>query len=148
MEIFRRSKNTFLQGLLFAGLLWALATPASATVETLQRSVSNMVCAPFDLVLAPASALYSTVDNMRNIDDTRGVRVAYALPAVAWNTGMVVGIAVLRAVYGLLEFLPGLGLVVSENDIDPLFAPVENSEALFDVETPVIPIRLGLLYTA
>ncbi|NQZ98272.1 MAG: hypothetical protein HRU01_17295 [Myxococcales bacterium] len=128
-------------------LLWLTST-ASASPETLQRAVANVLCAPFDVALSPVIATYTVVDNVRNIGDSEGVRLAYALPGVAWNTGLVIGIGVIREITGLLEILPGLGLFFSESDIDPLLAPVENSEALIDIETPILWIRIGMLYTA
>ena len=54
----------------------------------------------------------------------------------------------LRFVDGLLEFIPGLFLIFSESDIDAVFAPVEISEALFEIDTDFILLRFGMLYTA
>lgn len=125
-----------------------LPSASSATPDTLKRAISNILCAPGDIVLSPVIATYTVVDNMRNIRDSTGVRVAYAFPSVAWNTGVVVGIGVIREITGLLELLPGVGLFFSESDIDPLLAPVENSEALWEYENDAILLRIGMLYTA
>ena len=69
-------------------------------------------------------------------------------PAMAWNTGIVAGVGALRMVDGILEFIPGWFLRSSESDIDPLFAPVENSEALYEFEWGYILLRIGMKYTS
>ena len=135
-------------GLFAAALLCAVASPAGATSETLKRSIENIICSPVDVVLSPVISVMTITDNLRFIDDSPGVQLAYPLPAVGWNTGIVVGVGVLRALDGLLEFIPGVLLFFSEADIDPLFAPVENSEALFEIDSPVILLRIGMKYTA
>lgn len=135
-------------GLFAATLLCALPSPASATSETLKRSIESIICAPFDVLLSPVISVITITDNLRFIDDSPGVQIAYPLPAVGWNTGMVIGIGVIRGIDGLLEFIPGVLLFFSESDIDPLFAPVENSEALFEIDSPIILLRFGMKYTA
>lgn len=129
---------------LFAGL--AATPPASASPETLQRSVSNILFGPIDVVFAPVVGSRSVYNNIRDIDDSMWVRVAYVVPGVAWNTTLVAGSGIIRCFTGLLEFVPGLGLLPFEADLDTLFAPVERSDALVDEETPVIPIKFGIYY--
>ncbi|MCH2171095.1 hypothetical protein MK489_09960 [Myxococcota bacterium] len=141
------ARRRVLLGLIAACAL-CVPTASWATPETLRRAISNIVCAPGDVLLSPVVATYTVVDNMRSINDSTGVRVAYAFPAVVWNTGIVVGIGVIREITGLLELFPGVGLFFSESDIDPLLAPVENSEALWEYENDAIYLRVGMLYTA
>ncbi len=149
MKIVGRSgRSRWAVGALTAILLCAVASPASATSETLKRSIENIICAPVDILLSPVIALMTITDNMRFIDDSLGVQVAYPLPATAWNTGIVIGISVIREIDGLLELIPGMFLFFSESDIDPLFAPVENSEALYEIDSPIILLRFGMKYTA
>jgi len=128
---------------LAACLLCALPSVASATSDTLKRSIESIIGAPFDVLLSPVIAVVTITDNLRYVDDSPGVQIAYPLPAVAWNTGIVIGIGVIRGMDGLLEFIPGVMLFFSESDIDPLLAPVENSEALYEIDSPVILLRLG-----
>ena len=142
------ARRRWMAGLFAATLLCSVASPASATSETLKRSIENIICAPLDVLLSPVVAMITLTDNMRYIDDSPGVQLAYPLPAAGWNTGLVAGIGVLRAIDGLLELIPGVFLFFSESDIDPLFAPVENSEALFEIDSPVILLRFGMKYTA
>jgi len=149
MKIVGRSlRRRLVTGLSAAVLMFAVASPASATSETLLRSIESIICAPFDVILSPIIATMTLTENMRYIDDSHGVQVAYALPAAGWNTGIVAGVGVLRTVYGVLEFVPGLFLLFSESDIDALFAPVENSEALYEIDSPFILLRFGMKYTA
>jgi hypothetical protein len=124
------------------------AAPASATPATLRRALSNIVCGPLDVALAPIVGPKMTVDNLRFIDDTPGVRAFWAVPGVVWNTGIEIGLGVIREMTGLLELGPGLLLFFSDSDLDPLLAPVEDSEALVDYETPILHFRFGMFYTA
>ena len=101
---------------------------------------------PIDVVFAPVVGSRSVYNNIRDIDDSMWVRVAYVVPGVAWNTTLVAGSGIIRCFTGLLEFVPGLGLLPFEADLDTLFAPVERSDALVDEETPVIPIKFGIYY--
>jgi hypothetical protein len=127
-------------------LLLLVASPAGATPETLKRSIGNLLMAPLDLALSPYTGPRSVVVNMREIDDTMGVRIGYFLPGIVWNTGLYMGTAALRGVVGMLEFLPGLGLFFFDADLDPLFPPPERQDALVDIETPVIYLKFGVHY--
>ena len=129
-----------------AASLSLLAVPAHASPQTLRRSFGNIVFAPFDLVLSPVVAARSIYINLRSVDDSRAVRVFYVVPGFAWNTGVQGMAAVVREITGLIEFVPGLGLFFFETDLAPLFAPVERGDALLDVETPPLRIKLGVDY--
>ena len=129
-----------------AASLASLAQPAHASPQTLRRSVGNILFAPFDLALSPAMAARSIDHNMHRVDDSTAVRVFYALPGFAWNTGVQGMASVVREIAGLIEFLPGLGLLFFDAELAPLFAPVERGDALLDVETPPLRIKLGVDY--
>lgn len=130
------------------GLALGVASPAAASPETLKRSVGNILFAPLDIVFAPAAAGKIIYQNMRDIDDSQWVRIVYPIPGFFWVTGVTIGGGVLREITGLIELIPGLGLVFMEADLDPLFAPVERGEALVDVETTVLNIKFGMNYTS
>jgi hypothetical protein len=130
------------------GLAFAMASPASASPETLKRSLGNIIFAPLDIVLAPAAAGKIIYTNMREIEDSQWVRIVYPIPGFVWVTGVTIGGGILREVSGLLELLPGIGLAFMEADLDPIFAPVERGEALVDVETVAINVKFGMNYTA
>lgn len=122
------------------------AAPAGASPETLKRSVSNILFGPLDVVFAPVVGSRTVYHNIQDIDDSMGVRIAYVVPGVAWNTTLEAGSGIIRCFTGLIEFLPGLGLLFFDADLDPLFSPVERSDALVDEETPVLPIKFGVVY--
>jgi hypothetical protein len=135
-------------GALAAALLLCLglAAPASASPETIKRSVTNILFGPVDFVLGPITGARITYQNIRDIDDTTAVRVAYVVPGVAWNASMQMAGGVLRLFTGVVEFVPGLILIPFEADMDPLFSMVERQEALIDVEYDWITIKAGVNY--
>jgi hypothetical protein len=131
-----------------AVLLFAAASPAAASSETLKRSVGNILFAPLDIALSPIVAARSIYRNLNDIGDSVGVRVVYTVPGFAWNTGLQIGAGAIRELAGLLELVPGLVLLPFEADMDPLFAPAEKAAALVDIETPPINIKFGVDYTS
>jgi hypothetical protein len=139
------SRRALLAGL---GAALLLAAPAQATPETLKRALGNILFAPLDVALSPVVAAKTVYDGVRFIDDSLGVRLAYPVPGVFWNTGIVAGMGVIREITGLLELLPGLILFFSEDDLDPLLDPAEEGDALVEIRNEWLPIRFGVLYTA
>ncbi len=134
---------------LAASMLALTAAPAQAGYETLKRSVENIVWSPFDLVTAPVVAGQAVVNNLRNIDDTPGVRIAYTVPGYLWLTGVQVGASLLRAVSGGLELPVGIALLPFPGlETDALFDPATRAEALVDYETPPHHIKFGVDYTS
>jgi hypothetical protein len=125
-----------------------VSSSAAASPATLKRSVENLVQFPLDLVLSPVVAGKTVYTNLQDIDDSDAVRVAYTVPGFAWVTFVQAGSAVLRGVTGALEFLPGLGLLFFETDLDPLFDPADENEALVDFENPVFHFKFGISYTS
>ena len=128
-------------------LLAGLAGPASASPETLKRSVSNLMFGPLDVVFTPVVAARSVYHNLQNVDDTMGVRVFYAVPGYVWNMGVQIGAGTVRVLAGAIEFVPGLGLLFFDADLDPLFSPVDKSAALVDYDTPPLHCKFGITYT-
>jgi hypothetical protein len=131
------------------GVLLALliASPAAATYETLKRSLGNIVLAPVDMILSPVVATNVVYNNLRDVDDSLGVRVAYVPMGLCWNTGVQAMSAVVREIAGLIELVPGLLVLPLDADLDAIYAPVERGNALMDVETPVIRLKMGVDYT-
>jgi hypothetical protein len=128
-------------------LLVGLAGPASASPETLKRAVGNVLFGPLDVGFTPIVYARDVVNNLQNVDDTMGVRIAYAVPGYIWNMGVQVGAGTIRVITGMLEILPGLGLLFFEADLDPLFSPVERAPALVDYDTPPLHVKFGISYT-
>jgi hypothetical protein len=131
-----------------AGLLFAIASPAAASPETLKRSIGNILFAPVDVAFTPVTAGRSIYNNMLDIDDSLGVQIFYVVPGYVWNMGVTIGSGTIRLVTGLLEFVPGLLLLPFEADMDPLFAPGEKANALVDIETAPLNIKFGIDYTS
>ena len=127
-----------------------LFAPASAdaSYRTLARAVSNLLFGPFDVILSPVVAAKGEIEKIQDVDDTMGVRVAYAVPGYFFYTGVVIGAGVLRTVTGALELVPGIVLLPFKTDLDPLMAPVADAPALFEIESDYFPVRFGLDYTS
>jgi hypothetical protein len=125
-----------------------IGSPVMASPETLKRSVENLTLWPLDLALSPVVAGKTVYQNMRDIDDSMAVKIVYPVPGFVWVTFVQAGAAVLRGITGAFEFLPGLGLLPFEADLDPLFDPAEENEALVDLETAVYDIKFGIAYTS
>jgi hypothetical protein len=134
--------------LLAATLVVFAPTPASATPETLKRSAGNILFAPFDIATSPITAGKALYKNMQEVDDARWKRIVFPIPGYVWLLGVQIGGGAIREIAGLLELVPGLGLLFFEPDLDPLFDPVERNEALVDVETPPLNIKFGVNYVA
>ena len=127
-------------------LAFSVASPASASPETIKRSATNILFGPLDFVLGPITGTRSVYNNIQDINDTTGVRVAFAVPGAAWNAAMQMGGGVLRTFTGLLEFIPGLILIPFEADMDPLFAPVEKSDSLIWEDIGQVEVKAGINY--
>ena len=142
--------------------------PVSATASdaTLRMAFANIINGPLDMVTSPYTGGAILVTNLRDINDTPGVRVAYALPGYVWLAGLMFASGGVRTFTGALETVPGVLLFPFERDTDEMLAPVESSSALvMDWENPLaeneawyvrwnpvatlvsIPLRFGLNYT-
>jgi hypothetical protein len=142
----RSARRGLVAAVALLALLTVAASPAAASPETIRRSVSNILFGPLDMVLAPIVGSRSVYNNLRDIDDTMGVRIFYAIPGVAWNIAFNMGGGVVRLFTGLLEFVPGLILIPFEADLDPLFAPPERADALIDEEYDLMSVKIGINY--
>lgn len=127
-------------------LLSSGATPATASPETIKRSLTNIMFGPLDMIFSPIVGTRSVYNNLRDIDDTMGVRIFYAIPGVAWNIAFNAGGGVVRLFTGLVEFVPGLILIPFEADMDPIFAPPERADALIDEEYDLMSVKIGINY--
>jgi hypothetical protein len=137
-----------LAGLAIVGLVCSLSPgQADATSATIKRSIENITLFPFDVVMSPVVAGQTLYTNLNDIEDSTAVRIAYPVPGFIWLTAVQIGAGVLRGVTGVFEFLPGLILIPLEADLDPLFDPADENEALIDYELPFYHLRFGINYT-
>ena len=133
------------------GALALLAgAPASATTDVIKRSFENMPQGVADAALSPFTAGQSIYNNMTTIEDTMPVRIAYAVPGYFWNVMSNFGGGVIRSITGVLELPAGLFLLFSDAEMEPLFDPAEDNEALFtyDEYEDVYRVKVGVAYTA
>jgi hypothetical protein len=121
--------------------------PARAGTQTLKRSFENLTLWPLDLALSPVVAGRTLYTNLRDIEDTDAVRIAYPIPGYVWLTAVQAGAAVLRGVTGVFELVPGLILLPFEAEVQVLYDPADENESLVDIETPVYRIKFGVNYT-
>ena len=76
------------------------------------------------------------------------MRIVFPLPGYVWLLGVQIGGGAIREITGLLELLPGLGLLFFDADLDPLYDPAERNDALVEVQTPSLNIKFGVNYIA
>lgn len=126
-----------------------LAGPASATTDVIQRSFENMPQGLLDSLLSPYTAGRSIYNNMTTIQDTPGVRVAYLVPGYAWNVMCNFGGGLIRSLTGVMELPTGLVLLFSDAEMEPLFDPVEDNEAVvyLDQFEDTYRVKFGVDYT-
>ncbi len=142
--------RTHLCGLLAGALLLtSAATPASASPQTILRGIGNVALAPLDAALAPVSTFIGIRTNLENIDDSPGVRIFYPIPAYFYAVGLQLGCSWIRLTTGFLEIAAGVIVFPLETDIDPLFATVDDADALVEIDIDYMdyPLRFGINYT-
>jgi hypothetical protein len=132
-----------------AVLSFGLAAPAAASTDTLRRSFENMPQGLFDVVLSPYTSAHSIYNNMQTIQDTPGVRIAYVVPGYFWNVMCNLGGGLIRSLTGVMELPTGLVLLFSDAEMEPLFDPVEDNEAVFvyDEHEDIYRVKVGVYYT-
>ncbi len=142
-------RTRLLSGLFAATIALGAAAPAQATVTVLKRSFENMPQGLLDAVLSPYTAGVSIVNNLRNIEDTPGVRIAYTVPGYAWNTMSNFGGGLIRTLTGVLELPTGVILLFTDAEMEPLFDPVEDNEAIYvyDDYEDVYRVKFGVHYS-
>ena len=135
--------------LVVLGLALLLAAPASATTDVLKRSFENMPQGVADSLLSPVTAGTSIYTNMTTIQDTMPVRIAYAVPGYAWNVMSNFGGGLIRSITGLIELPVGIVLLFTDAEMEPLFDPAEDNEALLTLDQfeEIYRVKLGVNYT-
>jgi hypothetical protein len=142
-------RSTLLSGLFAATIALAVAAPAQATVDVLRRSFENMPQGILDCVLSPVTAGVRVKNNLQDIEDTPGVRVAYSVPGYFWNTMGNFGGGLIRTLTGVMELPTGLILLFTDAEMESLFDPVEDSDAivLYDDYEDIYRVKFGVHYT-
>jgi hypothetical protein len=124
--------------------------PAEATPQTLLRGMGNVALAPLDAALSPVSTFIGIRENLINIDDSRGVRLFYPVPAYFYAVGLQLSCAWIRLTTGFIEIGAGVLVLPLDTDIEPLFDPVDDATALVEIDIDYMdyPLRFGVNYTA
>jgi hypothetical protein len=135
--------------LVVLGLALLLAAPASATTDVIKRSFENMPQGVADAALSPITAGTSIYRNMTTIEDTMPVRIAYAVPGYAWNLMSNFGGGLIRSITGVLELPVGVVLLFTDAEMEPLFDPAEDNEALITLDQveDIYRVKMGVDYT-
>jgi hypothetical protein len=125
------------------------AAPAAATTTVLKRSFENMPQGLGDILLSPYTSGHSIYQNMTTIEDTMPVRVAYAVPGYVWNVMCNFGGGLIRSMTGVMELPVGLFLLFSDAEMEPLFDPAEDNEAVltWDTYEDIYRVKVGVNYT-
>ena len=130
-------------------LVLALSVPAAAVnYEVITRSAQNLIGSPMDLVLSPITAGTSIYNSIGDSDDSTLVKAVYVVPGYFWNMMVQFGAGVIRGMTGLIELIPGLVLLPTDAELDPLFSPAEDNEALVQYEGDYFILKGGVDYTS
>lgn len=149
MKLDDRTARALRATLLAVGVSLLAAGSAGATTSVIKRSFENMPQGVVDAALSPITAGAGVYNNMTTIQDTMPVRVAYAVPGYAWNVMCNFGGGVIRSITGLMELPVGLVLLFSDDDMEPLFDPAEDNEALLTLDQyeDIYRFKVGVDYT-
>jgi hypothetical protein len=144
-----RARSRLCAGLAALLLATTIATPVAATPQTILRGLGNVALAPLDAALAPVSTFIGIKQNLENIDDSLGVRLFYPIPAYFYAMGLQLGCSWIRLTTGFIEIGAGAIVLPLEADIDPLFDPVDDADALVEIDIDYLdyPLRFGVNYT-
>jgi hypothetical protein len=128
----------------------ALAAPASATTDVLKRSLENMPQGAVDMLLSPFTAGKVIYTNLQTIDDSTAVKVAYPVPGYFWNLMAQSGGGLIRMLTGVMELPVGIALLFTDAEMEPLFDPVEDADALITMDDyeDIYRVKVGVDYTA
>jgi len=129
--------------------LLSAAAPAAATPQTILRGLGNVALAPLDAGLAPVSSFIGIRQNLQNIDDSPGVRMFYPIPAYFYAMGLQLACSWIRLTTGFMEIGVGAIVLPLETDVEQLFSPVDDGDALVEIDIDYMdyPLRFGINYT-
>ena len=108
-----------------------------------------MALAPLDAGLAPVSSFIGIRQNLQNIDDSPGVRMFYPIPAYFYAMGLQLACSWIRLTTGFMEIGVGAIVLPLETDVEQLFSPVDDGDALVEIDIDYMdyPLRFGINYT-
>jgi len=151
MKLLDRTARRLRMALLAAGAAAALAaSPAAATTGVIKRSFENMPQGLVDAAFSPVTAGHSIYHGLTTIEDTWPVRIAYVVPGYFWNVMCDFGGGIIRSLTGVIELPVGLVLLFTDRDMEPLFDPAEENEALVNLDQfeDIYRVKVLIPYTA
>ena len=109
----------------------------------------RVVLAPLDAALAPISTFVGIRRNLRDIDDPLPVKIIYPVPGYFYAVGLQFMCSWIRLTTGFLEMGAGVLVLPFETDIEPLFDPADDADALVEIDIDYMdyPLRFGVNYT-
>jgi len=124
------------------------AHPGEARADATQlcRSVSSIVFAPTDIILAPYIAGHDLWYGMVEWDDPLALQIGTAPLGYLYLAGMQVGGALIRVIGGVLEFPMGLATVFREGSQGALFRSQDETYAIYSADFGPCPVRIGSSY--
>jgi len=71
------------------------------------------------------------------------------VPAYFYAVGLQLGCASIRSISGAMEVAVGVLVLPFDTDLDPLFDPVDDADALVEIDIDYMdyPLRFGINYT-
>ena len=118
--------------------------PAQADAGQLCRSVSTVLFAPTDVIVAPYAIYNDMSIGFEDYSDHWFVIAAGTVPGIAFLGFMQVGGALFRVVAGAVEFVPGLITLFREDSPKPLYTSLEDAWANYSNDFGPCPVRAGV----
>jgi hypothetical protein len=119
-------------------------TPAQADAGQLCRSVSTVLFAPTDIIVAPYAIYADMSIGFEDYSDHWMAITAGTVPGIAFLGFMQVGGALFRVVAGALEVVPGVVTLFRSDSPKPLFTSLEDAWADYSTDIGPCPIRAGV----
>jgi hypothetical protein len=130
--------------LLVASLAGSVPGPAQADAGQLCRSVSTILLAPTDVIVAPYAIYTDMSIGYEDYSDHWLALTTGTVPGIAFLGFMQVGGALFRVVAGTLEFVPGLVTLFREDSPKPLFPSLDDAWSDYSEDLGPCPIRVGV----
>jgi hypothetical protein len=135
-----------LAALVLVGSVALTPGEAKADASQLCRAGSNLVLAPFDVLLGPYIAAKDEYYGLTEVDDPMGIKVAGAAPGYVLLLGMQLGGALFREIAGVFEIIPGVVTFFREGAQPPLYRSMEDAWSLFAETYGPCPVHIGVSY--
>lgn len=126
----------------------SILSPNAATADATQlcRSMTSILLAPTDTILAPYIAAKDMQYGLSEQSDPTYIRVLAFVPGYGFLVTMQIGGTIMRIVSGAFEFPMGLFTLFREGAEKPLFKSQDETYAVYSEDWGPCPIRIGSSY--